>query len=73
MPRLDGFAAAGGDPPRGGGAGPAIVAVTANAGAEVRDACRDAGFAGVLAKPIVLDELIATVRRHLATEAKGAA
>ena len=42
-----------------------IVAVTANAGAEVRAACRDAGFAGVLAKPVVLEELIETVRRYM--------
>jgi CheY-like chemotaxis protein len=65
MPRLDGFAAASAIRAACGGAAPAIVAVTANAGAEVREACRAAGFASVLAKPIVLDELIATVRQHL--------
>ena len=65
MPRLDGFAAASAIRAACGGEGPAIVAVTANAGADVRDACRAAGFASVLAKPIVLDELIATVRQHL--------
>ena len=65
MPRLDGFAAASAIRAACGGAVPAIVAVTANAGADVREACRAAGFASVLAKPIVLDELIATVRQHL--------
>ena len=47
MPRLDGFAAAA-EIRRGWRRGPAIVAVTANAGGEVRDACEAAGFAGVL-------------------------
>lgn len=65
MPRLDGFAAASAIRVACGGAVPAIVAVTANAGAEVREACRAAGFASVLAKPVVLDELIATVRQYL--------
>ena len=66
MPRLDGFAAAAEIRRKGGGAGPTIVAVTANAGSEVRDACEAAGFAGVLSKPIDYDDLIATVRRLLA-------
>jgi CheY-like chemotaxis protein len=65
MPVLDGFATASairGDCPE---AAPPIVAVTANAAHDVRRACREAGFAAVIAKPIVLDELIATVDRHL--------
>jgi CheY-like chemotaxis protein len=66
MPRLDGFAAAAEIRRKGGGASPTIVAVTANAGIEVRDACEAAGFAGVLSKPIDYDDLIATVRRLLA-------
>jgi CheY-like chemotaxis protein len=65
MPRLDGFAAAAEINRTAGEPSPVIVAVTANAGADVRAACRDAGFAGVLAKPVMLDELIATVRRFL--------
>ena len=68
MPRLDGFAAAAEILRKAGGAGPAIVAVTANAGGEVRDACAAAGFACVLAKPVVFDELIATVRRLLGAD-----
>ena len=39
MPRLDGFAAAAEIRRQPGGAGPVIVAVTANAGGDVRDAC----------------------------------
>ena len=41
------------------------MAVTANAAGDVRSACRAAGFAGVLAKPIVFDELIEVVRRYV--------
>jgi CheY-like chemotaxis protein len=66
MPRLDGFAAAAEIRRKAGGATPTIVAVTANAGRDVRDACEAAGFAGVLAKPIDYEDLIATVRRLLA-------
>jgi CheY-like chemotaxis protein len=65
MPRLDGFAAAAEINRNAGEETPVIVAVTANAGADVRAACRAAGFAGVLAKPVVIEELIATVRHHL--------
>jgi CheY-like chemotaxis protein len=64
MPRLDGFAAAA-EIRRQSGDKPTIVAVTANAGTDVQDACEAAGFACVLAKPIVYDELIETVRRIL--------
>jgi CheY-like chemotaxis protein len=63
MPRLDGFAAAAEIFRTAGGPGPTIVAVTANAAGDVRDACEAAGFAGVLSKPIDYDDLIATVRR----------
>ena len=68
MPRLDGFAAAAEIRRKAGGASPTIVAVTANAGSDVRDACEAAGFAGVLSKPIVFDDLIATVRRLLGAD-----
>jgi two-component system, sensor histidine kinase and response regulator len=64
MPCLDGYAATA-EIRRRVGPPPVIVAVTANAGSEVRAACQDAGFAGVLAKPVVIEELIALVRRHL--------
>jgi len=65
MPRLDGFAAAAEILRTAGRSGPTIVAVTANAAGDVLDACEAAGFAGVLAKPIDYDNLIATVRRLL--------
>ena len=65
MPRLDGLAAAAEIGRRMNGLAPAIVAVTANASDELRAACRAAGFADVLAKPIVFDALIATVERFV--------
>jgi CheY-like chemotaxis protein len=65
MPELDGFAAAAEIRRACNGATPAMVAVTANAGRAVAAACADAGFAGVLAKPVDYEELIATVRRCL--------
>jgi CheY-like chemotaxis protein len=65
MPQLDGFAAAAEIQRACNGTTPTMVAVTANAGREVAAACADAGFAGVLAKPVVYEELIATVRRCL--------
>jgi CheY-like chemotaxis protein len=65
MPRLDGFAAAAEIRRTAGCATPTIVAVTASAAGEVVDACEAAGFAGVLAKPIEYDDLIATVSRLL--------
>ncbi len=66
MPGLDGYTAAGEIRRRMNGSSPTLVAVTADLGETVRLACREAGFAGVLAKPILIDELLTTVRRHLA-------
>ena len=63
---LDGFATASAIRSGLGEAAPPIVAVTANPAQDVRRACHAAGFAAVIAKPIVFDELIATVDRHLA-------
>jgi CheY-like chemotaxis protein len=65
MPRLDGFAAASEIRRNADGADPVLVAVTANTCGEVRSACRDAGFAYVLAKPVVLEELIRVVQRYV--------
>lgn len=65
MPRLDGFATAIEIRRRCNGSSPVLVAVTANAGGDVRAACQQAGFADVLAKPIVFEDLIEMVRRHL--------
>jgi len=64
MPRLDGFAAACEIRRKANGHSPVLVAVTANAAGDVRSACRAAGFAAVLAKPIVFDELIEVVQRY---------
>ena len=64
MPRLDGFSAAS-EILAGGGDAPPIVAVTASVAEKVREACLAAGFSDVLSKPIMIDELIAMVRRHM--------
>ncbi len=66
MPRLDGFAAASQIRRQFAGGAPAIVAVTANVEPAIRAACVGAGFSDVLAKPVAMEELISTVRRHLA-------
>ena len=68
MPVLDGFAAASAIRHDCEVTPPPMVAVTADAGADVRRVCYKAGFAGVLAKPILLEELIETVRRHLSSD-----
>ena len=65
MPRLDGLAAAGIIRSLGVSERETIlVAVTASAALEVQNACEDAGFACVLAKPIVIGELEALLRRY---------
>lgn len=66
MPRLDGFAAARAIRREMNGHSPVLVAVTATSAAEIEGACQDAGFASILAKPILLGDLLATVRRYLA-------
>lgn len=65
MPQMDGFAAAAEIRRNAGSRVPVFVAVTANDGGDMLSACRAAGFACVLAKPVVFDNLIATVRRYL--------
>lgn len=65
MPNLDGFAAAAEIRRNAGEDAPVFVAVTANDGGDMLSACRAAGFASVLAKPVVFDRLIETVRRYL--------
>ena len=66
MPGLDGLTAAYSIRALGVGEETVLVAVTASAALEVRNACEGAGFACVLAKPIVFDELRAILRRYLA-------
>ncbi len=63
MPRMDGFQAAAEILRRLDGSDVAIVAVTANVSDSQQEACAAAGFAGLLAKPLDFEELIATVRR----------
>lgn len=63
MPRLDGFSAASEILANSGDDAPPIVAVTASVAEKVREACLAAGFSDVIAKPIMIDELMATVRR----------
>lgn len=67
MPLLDGYAAANEIRRRSAtpDGEPAIVAVTANVTGDVRAVCQEAGFASVLAKPIILQELSALVERYL--------
>lgn len=65
MPHLDGFAAARKIRRAMNGHSPVLVAVTATSACEVETACSDAGFASILAKPILLSDLLATVRRYL--------
>ena len=65
MPRIDGLVAARTIGSLEGGGKIVLVAVTASAAPEVQDACEDAGFACILAKPIVLGELHSLLRRYL--------
>jgi CheY-like chemotaxis protein len=65
MPRMDGFQAAAEIRKRLEGDEVTIVAVTANVTDSQQDACAAAGFAGLLAKPLDFEELIATVRRWI--------
>jgi CheY-like chemotaxis protein len=65
MPRMDGIAAATAIRRRARGERIAIVAVTADVTDEQRAACHAAGFEGLLQKPLVLGDLIGTVRRWM--------
>jgi CheY-like chemotaxis protein len=67
MPRLDGLAAASSIRALGVGEDETVlVAVTASAAREVQNACEDAGFACILAKPIVFRELEEILSRYVA-------
>jgi len=65
MPRIDGFGAAR-TIRRLCGDDVVLVAVTASAAPEVCNVCEDAGFACILAKPIVLAELREILGRYVA-------
>ena len=61
MPVMDGIQAAREIARRLGREGPAVVAVTANATAEQRRRCEEAGFVGFIPKPVKLAELRAVL------------
>lgn len=65
MPLLDGFAAASAIRSQRADRETVLVAVTAVSTCDIRDACDAAGFACVLAKPIVFADLMAVVGRFL--------
>jgi len=66
MPRMDGVSAAIEIQRRMPHIPIAIVAVTASVTDEQRRACADAGFCGLLPKPINMPDLMQTVREHMA-------
>jgi signal transduction histidine kinase/ligand-binding sensor domain-containing protein/ActR/RegA family two-component response regulator len=73
MPVLDGLEATRRIRSRDGAAAPPVVALTANVLAEDREACREAGMSGFLAKPVRMEELAAVLRETgLAEDAQGA-
>jgi CheY-like chemotaxis protein len=63
MPGMDGITAAAAIRAEDGDRPTPIVAVTADITAGQRAACHAAGFQGLLLKPIVVNDLIGTVRR----------
>jgi CheY-like chemotaxis protein len=72
MPELDGAGAARAIRKIAGAAGRVpIVAMTANARAEDRQACVDAGMDGYVSKPIDMDALAEAIDRATATSAAG--
>lgn len=67
MPEMDGMAAAAAIRAALGPEAPPLIAVTATITPEQRAACANAGFAGLIAKPVAFAELAETVSRHLGT------
>jgi CheY-like chemotaxis protein len=65
MPKLDGLSAAAEIVRRLGPDAPALVAVTANVGADIQAQCEAAGFVDVLTKPIMYEQLVEIVDRRL--------
>lgn len=61
MPIMDGITAAREIAKRLGDEGPAIIAVTANASADQRQKCAEAGFVGFIPKPVNMDQLHSTL------------
>jgi len=66
MPRLCGLEATRRIRARAGAAGaPPVVAVTANATAQAREDCREAGMVDFLTKPVDLEHLLAVLADHV--------
>jgi signal transduction histidine kinase/DNA-binding response OmpR family regulator/ligand-binding sensor domain-containing protein len=64
MPEMDGYTAARALRERLPD-GPPIIAMTAHASAEYRQRCVDAGMVDVVTKPVLYDQLIATLHKYL--------
>jgi len=65
MPKMDGLAASRSILSQAVGHRPQILALTANSSERDREACREAGMTGFIAKPIEPDVLYATLWHHL--------
>ncbi|MEP6484312.1 MAG: response regulator [Rudaea sp.] len=65
MPEMDGYSAAREIGARLGKAAPPIIAMTAHATADHRQRCLSAGMSDFVTKPIVFNDLIATLRQWL--------
>jgi signal transduction histidine kinase/DNA-binding response OmpR family regulator len=63
MPEMDGYTAARKIRERMGDAAPPIIAMTAHASQDHRQRCLDAGMADFITKPILFDELLATLKK----------
>jgi two-component system sensor histidine kinase/response regulator len=73
MPRLDGLGATRAWRAMPGGAGVPVLAMTAGAMTEDREACLDAGMNDVIAKPVDPAELCAALLRWLPGPGPGQA
>ncbi len=76
MPEMDGYMTTRAIRQRMGSAAPPIIAMTAHASEDYRRKCLDAGTSDFIAKPIIFDELMSTLKkwtRKLSIEAPRAA
>ena len=64
MPEMDGYTAARALRARTANGAP-IIAMTAHASIDYRRRCLDAGMVDVITKPVMFEELIATLRKHV--------
>ncbi len=68
MPNMDGYEATRLIRSREQGTRDPIIALTANAGVEDRDRCREAGMDDIITKPFRTDDLLATLHRWIARD-----